>query len=181
MTESRRIAPPSPFVRTWVAQLAASGLRGRALDVAAGRGRHSLVLAAAGYSVVAVDIQIERLIEARSAARAAGLRVAPCCADLTRFPLRPSTFALIVCTRYLDRALFPALREALVPGGVLLYETFTDRQLQYGRGPRSPEHLLRLGELRTLVDGLEILFDEEIVEPEAVARVAARRPICESR
>ena len=69
----------------------------------------------------------------------------------------------------------PALREALTPGGVLLYETFTEHQRQYDRGPRSSAHLLAPGELRRLVSGLDLLFDEEVMAPDAVARVAARK------
>jgi hypothetical protein len=58
---------------------------------------------------------------------------------------------------------------------VLLYETFTEAQKRLGRGPQSPEHLLKPGELPQLVAGLELLFSEEVQAPEAVARVAARR------
>ena len=88
---------------------------------------------------------------------------------------RARHFHVVVVTRYLDRQLFPALRDALVPGGVLLYETFTEHQLRYDRGSRSRDHLLAPGELRTLLRGMDVLFDEEVIAPDAVARVAARR------
>ncbi len=148
---------------------------GRALDVAAGRGRHSLALAAAGFRVTAVELQFDALVQARSAARAVGLSLACVCADCTQFPLPRSTFHAVVVTRYLDRDLFPALCDALVPGGVLLYETFTEHQLRYDRGPRSRAHLLAPGELRLRLRGMDVLFDEEVVAPDAVARIAARR------
>jgi 2-polyprenyl-3-methyl-5-hydroxy-6-metoxy-1,4-benzoquinol methylase len=176
MTESHSVAPPSPFISSWVARLGAQGHHGLALDLASGRGRHALAMAAAGFRVVAIDIQLGSLVEARAVAHAAGMTVNAVCADLTTWPLPASAFALIVCTRYLDRTLVPALLHALSPGGVLLYETFTEHQLQHARGPRSPAHLLRPGELRTLVSGMEILFDEEVLEPDALARIAARRP-----
>ncbi len=91
------------------------------------------------------------------------------------FPLPRARFELIVVTRYLDRERMPLLIDALAPGGVLVYETFTERQLQYACGPRSRAHLLAPGELRTLVRGLHVLFDEEVTEPEALARIVARR------
>jgi SAM-dependent methyltransferase len=176
MTEPNITTPPSPFVAAWVMRLAAEGLSGLALDAASGRGRHAVLMAAAGFDVVAIDIQLEHLRAAAGLARESGVHISLLCADLTIYPLPESSFNLIVCTRYLDRARFAALRGALAPGGVLLYETFTEHQLQHGRGPRSPEHLLRPGELRTLVAGLDVLFEEEVSEPDALARVAARKP-----
>ncbi len=57
----------------------------------------------------------------------------------------------------------------------MLFETFTEAQRAHGRGPTSPDHLLAPGELRARFDALEVLFYEEVVEPEAVARIVARR------
>jgi protein-L-isoaspartate O-methyltransferase len=176
MTESHITTPPSPFVGSWVRRLAGEGLSGFALDVASGRGRHAVLMASAGFRVIALDIQMAALQDAAIAARQRGVHVMLLCADLTRQPLPESAFRLIVCSRYLDRARFPALRAALAPGGVLLYETFTVQQRQHGRGPQSPDHLLQPGELRELAEGLEVLFFEEVTAPDAVARIAARRP-----
>ena len=46
-----------------------------------------------------------------------------------------------------------------------------------GTGPTSADHLLEPGELRARfdVDGWDVLFYEETSEPEAVARLAARK------
>ena len=63
----------------------------------------------------------------------------------------------------------------MVPGGVVLYETFTIAQREHGRGPTSPDHLLEPGELMRLFDGFEVLACEEALQPDAVARLAARR------
>ena len=176
MTDFFAANPPSAFIARWVSRPHAQfPLGARALDVAAGRGRHSLLMAAAGFHTIGIDIQYDVVLGVKQAARAAGLDVALVCADLTALPLPRDHFHLIVVTRYLDRALFPALRDALVPGGVLLYETFTERQREHGWGPTSSAHLLQPGELRMLTRGMDVLFDEEVYLPEAVARIAARR------
>ena len=176
MTDFFAANPPSAFIARWVSRPHAQfPLGARALDVAAGRGRHSLLMAAAGFHTIGIDIQYDVVLGVKQAARAAGLDVALVCADLTALPLPRDHFHLIVVTRYLDRALFPALRDALVPGGVLLYETFTERQRAHGWGPTSSAHLLQPGELRMLTRGMDVLFDEEVYLPEAVARIAARR------
>ena len=97
------------------------------------------------------------------------------CADLTEFPLARERFEVIVVTRYLQRDLFPTLSDALTPGGVVLFETFTEAQRGRGRGPTSSDHLLAHGELRARFEALEVLFYEEVTEPDAVARIVAKK------
>ena len=191
--------PPSLFVIQWVPYVAARvRARPSALDLAAGAGRHLPVLAAAGFRPFGVDISLELLRDAR---RQAVVPPLLWCADLTRAQLPANRFDLALVTRYLDRSLFPALKESVVPGGFVLYETFTRHQLAHGSGPRSPAHLLDPGELRRLfapaetsaeknargeapihagVDAgrgprFDVVFYEECDTPEAVARLVARR------
>ena len=140
-----------------------------------GRGRHALVLGQRGFKVYGVDRRFDAVADAVSRARNESISFCAWCADLTAHPLPSEFFALIVVTRYLQRDLFETLSGALMPGGVLLYETFTEKQLAYGRGPTSPDHLLVPGELRSRVPGLEVVHFEEVEEFEAVARLVARR------
>jgi SAM-dependent methyltransferase len=179
MSDHRRADPPSTFIATWIAQLA-DGLAGnagsqRALDVAMGRGRHAEVLAKYGYRVFGVDWQIDVVCDASARLRSQGFELLAWVGDLTRQPLAQDAFDVVVVTRYLQRDLFPSLRQAVVPGGVVLYETFTEGQLALGRGPTSPDHLLKPLELFHYFEGFDVLHYEEVAEPEAVARIAARR------
>ena len=81
--------------------------------------------------------------------------------------------------RFLHRPLAPEICNALAPGGLLLYETFTVHQRELGSGPRNSAFLLETGELRRLFRDLEPLdyFEGETegVRPEALARLLARR------
>ena len=140
-----------------------------------GRGRHAVALAIAGFRVFGVDARFDAVRDATLLGSAAGVRVHGWCADLTDYPLPSSRFDLIVVTRYLQRNLFHALKGAVGPGGVVLYETFTTAQWALGTGPTSPDHLLEPGELRRVFDGFEVLFYEEVTAPVALARIAARR------
>ena len=137
-----------------------------------GGGRHAALLVGAGFTAFGVDIRFDALREAR--ARTPELRA--WCADLTRAALPEGWFDVVIVTRYLERDLFGPLRESVAPGGVVLYETFTARQRLLGRGPTSPDHLLKPGELRERFGGFDVLFYEEVSAPDAVARIAARRP-----
>ena len=167
--------PPSAFITEWVRRVSGSG--GRALDVAMGRGRHARLLASAGFRTFGVDRDHQSVAAATSAGAADGLTIRGWCADLTSHPLPREWFDLVVVVRYLQRDLWPALARALTPGGLLLYETFTEAQRAKGRGPTSPDHLLRPGELREQFPGLEVEFYEETLEPDALARLAARKPV----
>jgi SAM-dependent methyltransferase len=167
---------PSRFVTDWLARAAAlAEAEPRALDVAMGRGRHAVSIAQAGYRTFGVDVRFDAVRDAVARGRAGGVLIRGWCADLTTVPLARDAFDLVVVTRYLERDLFPAIRAAVKPGGIVLYETFTVAQRLIGTGPASAEHLLEPGELAQQFAGFEILFGDEVTAPEAVARIAARR------
>jgi tellurite methyltransferase len=167
---------PSPFVVEWIDRIARDGGAGRrALDVAMGRGRYALMLARAGFKTFGVDISFDAVHDARTAAAGDRTPIHAWCGDLTQQPLPDGRFHLVLVSRYLQRDLFPALRAAVAPGGVVLYETFTTAQGALGTGPRSPDHLLEPGKLRRHFDAFDVLFYEEVSTPEAVARIAVRR------
>ena len=164
--------PPSPFIVEWAERLTFQ--RRDALDVAMGRGRNAVPLAARGFHVFGVDRAFEPMRDAMRMARGRGLRIDSWCADLTVSRLPEWRFDLVVVTRYLQRDLFESITRALRSGGVVLYETFTTGQLACGRGPKSPHHLLRPGELAEAFPSLERVFYEEVDRPDALARLVAR-------
>jgi len=166
---------PSPFIVEWIERIArGAGGDVRALDVAMGRGRHALPLARAGFRTFGVDVNLDAVRAAMAAARGEGARLDGWCADLTAHPLPRGRFDLVVVSRYLQRDLFPALRAAVAPAGAVIYETFTTHQRALGRPPTSAEHLLEPGELRRHFAGFDVLYYEEVLAPDAVARLVAR-------
>jgi tellurite methyltransferase len=171
-------AAPIDGPSSWLLETAdlLSPERGRALDLACGRGRHALLLAAAGFAVDALDRDQAALQFLRTTADRLELPVSTRAIDLEAEPLlERDTYALVVVFHYLHRPLFPALVASLAPGGLLLYETFTVDQAAVGR-PRDPAHLLEHGELPGLVAPLEVVRQRDGVhEGRHVAAVAARR------
>jgi tellurite methyltransferase len=151
---------------------------GTALDVAAGRGRNALWLAQRGLDVTAVDRDGAALEELRAAAARLGARVHIDVRDLEKpgAQLPAGAYDVIVVVHYLHRPLFAALKAAVRPGGVLVYETFTAAQAARGR-PTNPAFLLQPGELRQLVAPFEVLVEREgDFEGKMLASVIARRP-----
>jgi len=149
----------------------------RTLDVASGRGRHALLLAAAGFPVVAVDRKAGLVATLRAAAERLSLPLRADVLDLETgtADLGTAAYDLVLVFHYLHRPLFPALLRALAPGGLLLYETFTVEQAKRGR-PREPDFLLEPGELRRRIAPLEVLREREgEFEGRMIAAVAARK------
>ncbi len=152
--------------------------RRRVLDVASGRGRHALLFAAAGFEVTAVDRDAEALAELAASAQALSVSVTTRTVDLEvpDFSFAPETWDLVLVTRYLHRPLFGALRAALAPGGLLVYETFTSGHRNEPTGPSSDAFLLQPGELPRLVAPLEIVDQAEgLVDGQHLAAVVASR------
>jgi tellurite methyltransferase len=149
---------------------------GRALDVAAGAGRHSVYLAQRGLAVVAVDGSRQGLERGREPARRRGAHVEWLEADLEQFELPHSKFDVIACFYYRHPTLYPKLARALSPAGLIFCETYTREQLAFPNGPKNPEHLLAPRELICAFRGLEIIFYRETWKLSGVASLVARKP-----
>jgi tellurite methyltransferase len=175
-------APASPYAAgpsSWLvanADLLPRG--GRVIDLACGPGRHSLLLAAAGFSVRAVDRDAEKIGALRDVAARLQLSIDAEVLDLEQsgVDLGEGVCDVLLGIHYLHRPLFPALARALRPGGLLLYETFTVDQAARGR-PTRPEFLLQRGELPRLIAPLQPLRQREgEFDDRMVASIAARKP-----
>ena len=176
------IGEPSPHLLAELPRLREAAALGPVLDLACGRGRNALAVAAAGIAIFGIDRDSEALTQLRAEARARRAIVSPLRADLesgTGIPVRPGCCGGILVFRFLFRPLAPAIQAALAPGGLLLYETFTIHQRSLGHGPRNPAFLLEPGELPRLFPGLEVLAAWEGTtagpRPDALARITARR------
>jgi SAM-dependent methyltransferase len=172
--------PPSSLLRRWLSSLP----RGRALDIATGLGRNALMLARAGYRVDAIDVSPTGLREAARRAARQKLRVRWIAADLDTYPLPRSRYDVIVNAFFLKRRLFPALRAAVKPGGVVIFETHLGKP-EPG-GPQHLSHRLSPGELRRRFKGWEVLELEEGLFREGgrswlLGRIVARRPLARGR
>lgn len=122
---------------------------GRALDIACGKGRNSLHLAKNGFVVDAVDIS--SVATEHLAGSHPNIHVL--CQDIDDWTIPKNRYALIVNIRFLDRRLFPMIPDALQPGGVVVFESFT--------GGSSDEYTLKQNELLETFGALHIVYYEE--------------------
>ena len=177
----------SPLLQTYLSELERAAEDLPVLDLACGSGRNGLYLIDHGIPVVFADRDLAALavVEKSIIDRGYGdskrlFTLWP--VDLeapTGQPLAGQEYAGIMVFRYLHRPLFEGIKQAVCPGGVVIYETFTVDQVQFGR-PRNPDYLLRPGELAAIFSGWQVLHSfEGVVEstggggPQAIAQIVA--------
>jgi 2-polyprenyl-3-methyl-5-hydroxy-6-metoxy-1,4-benzoquinol methylase len=140
----------------------------RVLDVACGEGRNSVWLAGQGCEVEGFDVSPLALQKAVRLAEDHKVSVRWERADIREWTWAPERFDAIVCifiqfASPADRArLFEGFHTALRPGGIVLLQGYTPRQLEYGTGgPRDRAHLYTRELLEEAFSSFDILHLEE--------------------
>jgi SAM-dependent methyltransferase len=165
----RSATAPSPWVKRFLPLIKPGGL---VLDLAAGSGRHVRLLRDSGFAVRAVDRDTTALLAFAG----------PHC-EVRRIDLETDDsgqigdgYDGIIVTNYLHRPLLSAIACALAPGGVLIYESFARGNGRFGQ-PRSPDFLLRPGELLEVFATLAVVAFEQgevsLPRPAVIQRLAA--------
>ena len=161
----------SPWVRRFAPLIPKGGV---VLDLACGSGRHSELLAKLGYSILAVDQDVTAV---------EGLNnrlITPKCVNLEQedWPFLGEAFSAIVVTNYLYRPHLDELAGMLQADGILIYETFSEGNGEFGK-PSNPNFLLNPGELLSFAarHGLLVVAYEDIYvdqpKPAMVQRLCA--------
>ena len=134
--------------------------KGSALDIASGEGRNAVFAAENGYQTLAVDISTTGLEKAHALADEKGVSIKTQLVDLDNWKIKQNAFDLILCFNFLDRRIFPAIKCALKPRGLMFYETFTVDYLKYSSFKR--EWVLEHNELIDAFSELRILYYREV-------------------
>ncbi|MBK8901131.1 MAG: class I SAM-dependent methyltransferase [Anaerolineaceae bacterium] len=129
---------------------------GVVLDAAAGVGLNALFAAQQGMKVVALDISEVGLRLLRQKAAELGVVVDTAVFDLITPYFPPNCVDVLLNFRFLERAAFPAYRQALRPGGLLFFETFVHTE-----AGDTPTYLLEPGELPQAFADFEIVHSVE--------------------
>jgi cyclopropane fatty-acyl-phospholipid synthase-like methyltransferase len=136
---------PNAFLASKKALLPKSG---RVLAVADGEGRNGVWLAQQGLDVLSLDFSPNGQDKARALAVARGVTMSFELADVHQWTYPKHAFDVVVeiFTQFSDpeqRALkWDGMKQTLKPGGLLLLEGYTPKQLDYGTGgPKQVDHL----------------------------------------
>ena len=158
--DSADAAQPASFLRQVFATDAWRLPRGRALDIACGKGRNSFYLAELGFEVAAMDISAVALDEARTRAKSRQLRIDWRQSDLEVVQLEEAVFDLVVNFNYLQRSLIPQIMRAVKVGGYVIFETYLIDQREIGQ-PKNPDYLLGHNELLEQFRDFRVLYYRE--------------------
>ncbi len=166
--------------------------KGRVLCLAEGEGRNAVFLAGLGLEVVAVDSSAVGLKKAERLAAESEVKIETIVTDLADYAIPKASFSAVISIFcHLPPPLRVAVHRKLVnglkPGGLLLLEAFTPKQLAYRTGgPPSAQMMMTLAELRLELQGLKIEHGRELVRSvhegelhhgdAAVVQVVARKP-----
>lgn len=152
-------ASPEPNIR--LLQMASYLNGGTAIDLASGLGGNSLFLAELGYDMTAIDISDIAIKYVQEQAAKRGLNITTKVADLTkeRTDLTTPKYDLAVMTYYLERSLFPLVKQVIKDDGYLFFETFYKQKA--GNEHISNQFKLESNELLKEFREWKILFFEE--------------------
>lgn len=148
---------PAPLLERYISE---APMVGKALDIACGTGRNAIYMAKHGFAVDAVDLSdyaIEKLLAVDN--------LHAIHADLDHYRPEADRYSLIINIHFLSRRLFPLIKEALVPGGLLLFQSFIKHPDYVLESFTNDEHYLRPNELLQAFSDLYVIhYEENIVE-----------------
>ena len=143
---------------------------GKALAIADGEGRNGVWLAEQGLDVVALDCSEAAQIKAASLAKERGVEITLVRADVLTWNYQANAFdvAIDIFTQFSSPAeraeKWQGVHKTLKPGGLVIVQGYTPRQLQYGTGgPKKIENLYTRGMLE---DAFRSFRDMTITEEE---------------
>jgi len=166
----------------------------RILDIACGEGRNAVWLAGQGCEVTGFDVSPVALDKARRLAAEKQVQVSWHQADVRSWDWAPEVFDAVACI-FIQFAspeertrLFQGFRETLRPGGFVLLQGYTPKQLEYRTGgPGDIAHLYTEALLRSAFEGWELLllreYEDELAEGtkhvgrSALIEMVARKPV----
>lgn len=165
----------------------------RVLCVADGEGRNSVFLAQRGLTVDAFDISEVGVRKARDFARITGVKVNFAVADIAQLQWPRGIYdgVAAIFIQFADPELrariFKGMLHCLKPGGIVILQGYTPKQLEYRTGgPPFASHMYTPELLREAFAGTEILelreYEADLAEGEghkghsAIIGMVARKP-----
>ena len=166
--------------------------KGEVLSLAEGEGRNGVYLAQQGCRVTGVDSSAVALQKARNLAAERGVQLNTLHRNLSELEIEPAAWdAVVSIFCHLPAPLRASLHRQVVqglrPGGCLLLEAYTPRQLEFRTGgPPTIELMMDLKTLRQELKGLNLEHAREVERDiregsyhdgrSAVVQILARKP-----
>jgi len=148
------------------------------LDLACGKGRHSIFAKYKGYTVVSADLNLLKLKNMPPTNNIYKININ--FEKIYNWPFKEKYFDTIIITNYLHRDLLKEIINSLKRKGLLIYETFSIENKEFGR-PNNQEFLLKPQELFYFAKNnkMKIIHYEEVITgspiKKAIQRICAKK------
>ncbi len=151
---------------------------GTVLDMGMGEGRNAVFLSQKGYKVTGVDISSVAVKKARKLAKEQGTNINGVVASLTEYKIPAETFDAILAFYYVDRDLNARISKWLRPGGILVYEAYTEKQKEKEKkGSSDFQYYLKEQELLSMFPSFKVLkYEEPTNEGNYRASIVLQKP-----
>lgn len=172
---SARLWSPTSVLEQWIVHNNIPP--GLALDLGCGGGRDAVFLAESGWAVTAIDNQARVLDRAENLAKSRNVKVNWQLADVrTIQSQREQLYDLVLMIRFLNRDLYPYIRDITRPGGYVLIHTFSEGAQRFG-SPKQASRIVQLHELAKEFSEFEIIIDkiEPLEDGRPMATLLARK------
>ncbi len=143
-------------------------LAGPVLSISEGEGRNAVFLASRGLDVLGVDLSAVALEKARNLAQSRGVKIRTECADLATYEPNAGRYGAVVSIfahlpLVIRGRLYPLLERSLVPGGILLMESYSEKQLARDTGgPKNTEWLMTVEKIQREFPGMDPILLREV-------------------
>ncbi len=143
-------------------------LKGPVLSISEGEGRNAVFLAERGLGVLGVDISPVALEKAEKLAQSRGVKMRTQIADLATYHPKENQYGAVVSifahlageTR---ARLYPLLERALLPGGILMMEAYSERQISRDTGgPKDLDWLMTVEKVQHAFPDMEMILLREV-------------------
>lgn len=149
------------------------------LDLACGGGRNGLYLHQQGFPVQFADKNSDLLNALQKDQKISQEHCLNIDFETAEQQLQANSYQAILVFRYLHRPLIAQIKEAVEPGGIVVYETFTRENRQFGR-PNRDAFLLQKNELKTMFQDWQChhYFEGIKAKPDrAIAQIVCQKPL----
>jgi SAM-dependent methyltransferase len=143
-------------------------LEGPGLSLSEGEGRNAVFLASRGLDMLGVDISPIGLEKARKLAASRGVSIRTAVADLATYEPEPDHYGTVISISAhlpfsIRRRLYPLIERALKPGGLVLLESYSMKQLSRDTGgPKDQDLLMTPDKIQREFPGLEPVLLREV-------------------
>lgn len=143
-------------------------LTGPVLSLSEGEGRNAVFLASRGLDMLGVDLSSVALDKARKLAHSRGVKIRTAVADLATYEPEENRYGAVVSiSAHLPGAirqrLYSLIERSLKPGGVIVLEAYSEKQLSRDTGgPKDVDLLMTVDKIRREFPNLEPVLLREV-------------------